>query len=361
MKVFFLISDLAFHGPGKQLSLLAAALPRERFEVRVGVLGRDGPWGDHLRAAGVGVDVLRWTRLIDPRPIWRLRQLVQGFQPDVLHGWGASALWAGLLMGDQPRLVIHTGLLPRDPAAHLNQLERWLLQRADRLVAWSQAEEQAYQELGVPREKICRIPPAVALEERSPGDPRAFRAAHRLPENARLLIGVGPLEPHKGFREAVWAFDILKYLYDDLHLVLIGEGSDRDRLEGFTGAIQARDRVHFVGRQADVADWLAQAEAVWVPRRGAGGVNVVLEAMAAGVPVVASRVPGMAEVVTDEETGYLVPPGDKVALARQTRLLLEDSPRRQQFGAAGRKRAAEHFAVADLVSRHAALYQSPHA
>jgi glycosyltransferase involved in cell wall biosynthesis len=361
MKVFFLIPELAFSGSGKQLSLLAAGLPRDRFEVRVGVLGRDGPWGDALRVAGLEVEVLGRTRLFDARPIWRLRQLVVPFKPEVIHGWGLSALRASLMVGDQPRLLVHTALLPRGPGVKVNRLDRWLLQRTDRVIAQNQAEEHRYQQLGVPPEKLCLIPPAVALAESPPVDPQAFRAAHRLPATARLLIGVGPLEPPKGFREAIWAFDILKYLYDDLYLVLIGDGSDRDRLEGFARAIHAQDRVRLVGQQAEVSAWLDQAEVVWVPSRAERGVNVALEAMARSRAVVASRLPGLADIIADGETGYLVPPEEKVSLARQTRLLLENANQRQQFGEAGRRRVASRFAVADLVRRHVDLYQSVHA
>jgi glycosyltransferase involved in cell wall biosynthesis len=213
----------------------------------------------------------------------------------------------------------------------------------------------------VPSEKIGLIPPAVAVPTVAPVDPQAFRAAHQLPANARLLIGVGPLVPSKGFREAIWAFDILKYLYDDLHLVLIGDGTDRDRLEGFARAINAHDRVHLVGRQTEVSEWLAQAEVVWAPSLADIGGNVALEAMAASRPVVASRWPGLADIVSDGETGYLVPPGAKVALARQTRLLLDDAGRRQQFGAAGRRRVESRFTVDELVRRHVEVYQSAHA
>jgi glycosyltransferase involved in cell wall biosynthesis len=361
MRIFLLIPELAWSGAAKQMSLLASELPRDRFAVRVGVLGRDGPLGHSLRSAGLEVDVLSWTRLIDPRPIRRLRQLVQDFRPDVIHGWGWSALRASLMLGDQPRLLVNTGLLPRGPGAKVNPLDRWLLQKTDRIIARNQADVHTYRNLGVPAAKTCLILPGVAITETAPVDAHAFRNGHQLPHNARLLMGVGSLEPSKGFREAIWAFDIVKYLDDDLHLVLIGDGTDRDRLEGFARSINALDRIHLVGRQPDVLAWLAQAEVVWIPSLADTGVNVALEAMAAGRPVVANRWPSLAEIIEDGETGYLVPPGDKVALARQTRLLLDDVSRRQQFGDAGRTQAGSRFGVAELVRRHVELYQSAHA
>jgi glycosyltransferase involved in cell wall biosynthesis len=97
---------------------------------------------------------------------------------------------------------------------------------------------------------------------------------------------------------------------------------------------------------------------VWVPGRH-GGVNAALEAMVAGKPVVASRLPGLAEVVVEGETGFLDEPGDKAELARQTRLLLDDPERRRQFGEAGRRRAAEAFPLQATVAGHEAIYSQP--
>jgi glycosyltransferase involved in cell wall biosynthesis len=232
----------------------------------------------------------------------------------------------------------------------LNLVDRWLLRRADCVVAGHPAEVQAYRRLGMAAEAVCLVPPGVAPPAVSFPREKLLQGL-ALPPNARVLACVGPLHAHKGFRDALWALDILKYLYEDLHLVLLGDGPDRSRLEGFARDIQVQPRTHFLGAREDVVDWLAAAEVVWVPSRADGGVNVALEAMTVGRPVVVGRTPGLAEVVVDGETGYLVTPGDKVGLARQTRRLLDDSGLRQRFGAAGQKRAEERFAATQLVRR----------
>lgn len=172
----------------------------------------------------------------------------------------------------------------------------------------------------------------------------------------RMILCIGPVTARKGYRDAVWAFDILRYLYDDLTLLIAGTGDGRDHAEDFARAIGAAARVKFLVACDNVRPLLARCAVVWVPTRTQGGTNVALEALAAGRPVVASRLPALAEIVTDGETGFLVSPGDKAALARRTRQLLDDPALAACFGEAGRRCAIERFSAARMVERFAALY-----
>jgi glycosyltransferase involved in cell wall biosynthesis len=161
---------------------------------------------------------------------------------------------------------------------------------------------------------------------------------------------------HKGFRDAVWALDILHYLYSDLHLVLVGNGSDRVRVAHFAQSVGTAERVHFLGRVDSVGPLLRRAAVVWVPSRNQGGICAALEAMAAGRPVVATRTGGLDEIVINGLTGFLVKPGDKAGLARQTRLLLDDPALAARLGEAGRQRVLENFTAARMVQQCERLY-----
>jgi glycosyltransferase involved in cell wall biosynthesis len=171
------------------------------------------------------------------------------------------------------------------------------------------------------------------------------------------ILCIGPLERCKGFRDAIWVLDILRFLHNDLQLAFVGSGTDRDAIERFAHDARVADRVRFLGERTDVPALLAQAELVWAPTHAAGGINAVLEAMAAGRPVVASDLPEIAAIVASGETGFLVPPGDQAALARQTRLLLDDADLRRKMGEAGRRRALEIFPAAAMVQRFASIYE----
>jgi glycosyltransferase involved in cell wall biosynthesis len=357
VKVLFLIPSLDYGGAAKQLSLLAGGLPRERFTPRVCALGRPAPWGEALRQIGIDVEMLAWKRTFDAKPWLRLRELLRTFRPDVIHAWGLANLWPAPFLsrwsGDA-RLVLSAFR----PARRLGRLGRWLPRPgACRIVAGGAAKAERLRRLGVPEEKVVVIPPGVALPDPPMMPGESLRGMLGLPADARLLAGVGPLEPHKGFYDAVWALDILKYVRGDLHFVLIGRGTDRPRLERFARSIDVTRQVHFLGERPDVTAVLRQADVVWVPSRREGGHNAALEAMAAGRPVVAARQLGLAEIVRDGETGLLYPPGDKAAMARLTRALLDDADRQRRMGEAGRRRAEEHFTVGAMVRRYAALYE----
>jgi glycosyltransferase involved in cell wall biosynthesis len=364
LKVLFVIPSLGPGGAAKQLTLLAPGLPRDRFQGHVCALGQAGPFAVPLEEAGLAVTTLGWARRFDLRPVLALRHLVREFDPDVIHAWGTPALWTARLAAGRGgrhgrtrrRVVVSAALPPAGGGRGVGWLNRWLLRCADRVVAQGPTEAGRCRHLGLSDDQLAVVAPAVAtLSVPAPqGDPRRSLG---LPEGCRLVVCAGPLEPRKGFGDALWAFEILRYVAPDLHLMIVGDGSDRRKLEA-AARIGKSNQIHFLGTQPDAAELLALGDVVWIPSLAEGGVNVALEAMAATRPVVASRLPGLAEVILDGTTGCLVARGDRAALARQTWLLLGDADRRRRLGEAGRLRATGSFGVAALRRRFSDLYES---
>ena len=356
LKVLHLIPDLDYCGAGKQLVLLAKHLPRERFEIRVCALGPAGPLLDALRDAAVPVKVLNWTRLIDIRPYLTIRSLLKEFRPHLIHAWRQPA-WRFACLAAPSRPLLASALnLNNSDRPKVAGLDRWLARRSTRLFAASTSEADFCFAHGIPRRALLVANAAVESVAPNRQNRPSVRDSLALPANARVILCVGPLEVKKGFIDAIWAFDILKYLYGDLHLVIVGDGPDRWRLEQFVRTDEARVDVHFVGKAKDIGPFFELAEVVWVPSRIERGVNVVLEAMAAGRPVVASRLPAIEAVVGDDETGLLFLPGDKVALARQTRQLLDDQDRRRRLIRAAQQRAALCCNVQGFIETYAEAY-----
>jgi glycosyltransferase involved in cell wall biosynthesis len=233
------------------------------------------------------------------------------------------------------------------------------------MTATGPSEAKQYQRESIPAEKIVEVRPAIGVPPAATTRGDLCRSLG-IPQDARLILCVGPLVAGNGVQDAIWTFEILKYLFEDLHLLLIGGGPDRARLEWFVRAIGAEGRVHLLGYRADASALLSHGEMVWVPNHEVGrisnrsyhaGSNTALEAMAAGRPVVASRVPPLSEIVKDGETGFLIDPGDKVALARRTRWLLENREDCRRMGEAGKERSQRDFSVGQLVDRFARMYE----
>jgi glycosyltransferase involved in cell wall biosynthesis len=178
-----------------------------------------------------------------------------------------------------------------------------------------------------------------------------------LPENSRLIGLVGRLWPQKRVKDAIWAADLLKVIHDDVHLLVIGDGPQRDRLRRFRDQCHIRDKVHFRGERGDVPRLLPHFNVLWSTSGYEGQSNVILEALAAGVPVVATDIPGTRELVVSGTTGYLVPLGDRAAFARYTERLLNDASLAAQFAAAGRDRVQCEFSVEKMIERHVELYR----
>jgi glycosyltransferase involved in cell wall biosynthesis len=351
MRILFIISDLTYHGAAKQLKLLARRLPAASFQRRVCVLRKVGPWVEDLRSAGVVIDELNRRWKLDLSAFGRLRHLIRAYQADVLHVWGLDALRATALAGGlrHGRLVA-TASPPRTRSGGLAWLDRRLLNCAKHVTVASTTDAERSRLLGVDPHRLVVAPPGVEpMDESSTSTPAA------LPP--RTILCIGPLERHKGFRNAIWVLDILRFLHTDLQLAFVGTGTDRNAIERFAHDARVADRVHFLGERTDLPALLASAELVWAPTHDGRGTNAVLEAMAAGRPVVASNVSNMAAIVAHGECGFLTPPGDQAAFARHTRLLLDDAELRRRMGEAGRRRALDVFPAAAFVQRYADLYR----
>jgi glycosyltransferase involved in cell wall biosynthesis len=352
MRVLLVTADQDDSGTNRQLSLLATNLSRDRFAPCVCFLRGRGPLAEHLREAGIECICLGWKRLLDVRPLARLRRILSEQRLAVIHAWGMPALRACLLLAPRTRRVLASSCRP---AKGVGWLDRRLLRRAARVVSAWPGDAKEYLRRGVPAERVVTIAPAVAVKTaaRKSG---GLRARLGLAPTTRLLACVGPFAFPKGYRDVLWALDIVQYVRPDLHLVLAGTGPDLPRLSRFVRTAGLSGRVHALGRVPDVPELLDEVDVVCVPSHTDAGVNVALEALAAGRPLIAGSVPPLREIVRDGETGLLFPPGDKGGLARQLRRLVDDPELSSRLGEAGHEDVAERFPLDALAHRYADLY-----
>ena len=339
----------AIGGSERHLLTLLPALAERGLDVTF--VGLDDPAFDpspFYRALGVPAIRLPAARDLDP---FLLARLVRDLRTDVVHTHLVHAdVYGGLAAALRGATLVSTKHND-DPfrLGPFRYVELGLARLASRIVTITDALRRfTVEQVGIPAAKVETIHygmdelPA-AWGENPPAD---------LPDDARVLLAVSRLTEQKGLDVAVQA---LASLPDDTVLVVLGEGPERDALTALARELGVDGRLHLRGREPDVAAWLRRASVLVHPARWEGFGLAVLEAMLAGLPVVASNVSSLPELVVDGETGLLVRPDDPSALALGVARALAD---REHLGAAGRARAHAEFSVAKMADRTAELYRS---
>jgi len=227
-------------------------------------------------------------------------------------------------------------------------LERRVLQHMDRVVCVSQGQAvKVRQWCGVPEARLRVIPNAARLEAFTHRDPEArSRLLAFFPGSFRpasILLAAGRLSPEKGFKILVEAMGNVGREHPSAGLVLFGEGVERAELQQQIDSLGLRDRIVLPGFRSDLDLLLTGADLVALSSFTEGLPNILLEASAAGLPVVATAVGGCPEVVSHGETGLIVPPGEPGALAQALNLLLSNVSLQSSMGRAGQQRMRDRF------------------
>ena len=225
-------------------------------------------------------------------------------------------------------------------------LNRWTAPLATHVIAVSdRVAAYAAREYRIPEHRLSTIPNGVDLDHFRPSQRRAASPA-------TFTLGcTGRLHKKNDHMTLLNAFARIRSRQPGADLLLLGRGPEEARLKAAATALGLGACTRFVGEHSDVAPWLKEMD-VYVQTSVAEGMpNSILEAMAAGLPVVATAVGGTPEVVVHGETGLLVPPGDPVAVAEAVGRLLENAAFRDAFGRAGRRRAEERFGEGLMVRR----------
>ncbi len=258
------------------------------------------------------------------------------------HGWDAQA-------GREP-------WRRRQLRRICNPLVRHYIALSDELAAYL---EQA---VGVSSTRITRIINGVDSERFHPGADRSPLPPGFAPPGTWVIGAVGRLEKVKDHRNLLEAFIRLAETLPDarqrLRLVLIGEGSTRPMLENLLNAAGLRELAWLPGARDDVPELLRAMDVFALPSQAEGISNTILEAMACGLPVVATDVGGNAELVVEGETGRLVPANDPQALAAALRELLDNPQRINAYGAAGRRRVEERFSLDAMTAAYLHVYDA---
>lgn len=309
------------------------------------------PFYDALDEADVPYARLRSRRDIDPPLLFALSRTLRRLRPDVVHTHLVHADLYGALAA-RGSLVSTKHNDDRFRTGAFRFVERALTRRADRVIAVTNALARfTVEQVGLPAAKVEVV--HYGLDE--PPVPWGKNPSSSVPADARVLLAVSRLVAQKGVDRAVRALAAIHAQHPDAVLVVLGEGSERARLDALARELGVADAVFLLGRVPDVAAWLDRAELLVHAARWEGFGLALLEAMIAGLPIVATGVSSIPELVVDGETGFLVETDD---VAPPVIRILADPDLAARLGRAGRARARSEFSVGQMARRTAAVYDA---
>ncbi len=370
MKKVLQVVTLSEWGGAQHIVYLLAKYLRSEYEITV-ACAPGGLLVKRLRELGVRViEIPELCRLPHPirdlRALWRLYRLMRAERFDIVHTHSTKA---GLLGRLAARLAGVPVILFTAHGWAFSEgrpwLWRWLLAQAERLPALfstkiicvSEHDRQVALRDGVTSpEKLVVIPnglePGLFC---TPTEKRELRAQLGASDAVGIVTMVGRLAPPKDFETLIAAWEGLRA--PGWRLWIVGEGPLRSRLEQSVHAKGLREQIEFLGERHDVPTLLQASDICVLASRWEGMPLTIIEAMLAGLPVIATRVGGIPELVQGEVTGLLVPPGDPLALQNALEQLIVSEGSRRLFGERGRQRALQQFTAECMIHRVRTLYQ----
>lgn len=360
MRILLVADSLNVGGAERHVVSLASALAQRGHIVTLAG-SVDGALAPLAEQAGVSVRPL--LRHLAKRRMsftfaWKLAQLIRQSQFDLVHAhmYASAAASAFATLGTDIPLVIteHSEAIWRSRSARY--FSRWFYSRAKHIIAVSKGiRHRLIEQDGVPYDRVTVIMNALSSTPElpasiQPGLPAELR-------NGPLVGLASRLQPEKGVKYFLEAAVRVLQLLPQANFLVMGDGPLRKELQTYAALLGVHKRIHFLGFRLDARALVGLLDVLVVPSLSEGTPVVTLEAMAAGVPVVASTVGGIPEQIRHGREGLLVPPGDSSALAEAILRLLRNPLWMQQLGEAGRQRVLSQFRFPTMVQETEDIYR----
>lgn len=361
--ILYIIGQLARGGAERQLFSLLRHL---RLPATVLSLSSGGYWADPIRSLGARVIELDRRGHLEPRRLYRTIRVIREVRPDIIHIFldqvGALYGRLGALMAGRGHLIVGERSHPSRHPAWYRALLPLMNRFTSAIVCNSKAagEYMTKRGLNAGREVLV-IPNGIILDDFTDGDSPASDPWPPEWCNTPVVGMVGHLSIDKSPGTFVRACAAIRKVRPDVRFVLTGDGPLRSQVEALVRSLGMTGFLMMMGQRSDVPRLLKGMDLLISTSSIEGMPNVLIEAMAAGLPVVATDVGGCREVLIDGETGYLVGIGDVAGLAARAVTILNDTSLRLSMGRAARARAERNFDVRRTSERYRHLYQALHA
>lgn len=361
-RVMQLIGSLDRAGAERVVVDLALHLSRDDYRVVVVYLQGDGELRPELLDAGIEVIRLPDRAKVDPRTCWAVYRLLKECGIDILHAHIPRPAFWGLMAARAAAVPIrifteHNVQVYSSPLTYLYPA---IVRLATDIVCVSdRARDSIQQRYPKIDDKLVTIRNGIQVDRVTPRqDIGAVRKELSLPEDAPVICHVANMYARKAQDQLLQAFSLTKRSVPNSKLLMVGSGPLYTELRSLAKSLHIDDDVVFAGVRDDVPDLLAASDVFALSSHHEGLPITILEAMAAGLPVVTTDVGGCAEAVQDGITGLVVPPNSPQLLAEAMMWILGDPSMGGRMGAAGRDRVAKHFSVDRFVEQHEHLYET---
>jgi glycosyltransferase involved in cell wall biosynthesis len=320
------------------------------------------PDGELRRRAAEGLELvpLAPRTEMDLSAAWRLARVLKRLQPAVVHAHDAHgvamaslALSLGGTGAQGPALVASRRV---DFHLRQNSFSRWKHRQVDCFICASEAIRQMLVADGVPPDRTVTVHEGIDLDHARSAPMVNVHEAFWLPHRAPVVGNVAALVPHKGQRHLIEAAHLVIQQMPDVRFLILGEGELREALERHVREHHLEKHVFLPGFRTDVLGCMKSFDLFVMSSVTEGLGTALLDAMACGKAIVATRTGGIPEVVEDGETGRLVPPRDHAAMAQAILAVLADDEQRRRMGEAGLARVQKRFTVERMVAETAAVY-----
>jgi len=363
-KIMFMIWALEVGGAERLLVKLAQKIPRDRYDVSVVCISREGVWADELKQAGIPVICTHKRTGFDPSILSKLIQLIREEKPDIVNTtlWTAD-LWgrlAAIIAGVKDIIVTEQNVDVWKRWYHII-IDKMLFKYTRYAICVSDEVVNYYRNtVGLKPEQLVMIPNAIDVSLFEDGAVQGdLRASLGIKADEFIFTCSARLHEQKAHEVLIEAVKRVQDIpLTNFRVLLVGEGPRRDELQNMVEKLGLSNRILFLGLRQDIPNILLQSNSFVLSSDYEGLSLAILEAMAARLPIVATTVGGNAQIVEDGETGFLVPPQNPGLLADAMMKVLNDPQRAKQMGAAGRARVEGVYDIQSVTQQTVVLFES---
>lgn len=361
-KILFLFVHLNYGGAEVGLLTTLKNIDRERFDCEILSIEKKGAIGVEIEKLGFKVGYLNSSaRLFNFRLVAKIGRILKDKRPDILH---TSLFYANFfgriaaLFNRPPIVVTEERSIYTEKRFYHVIIDNALSRMTDRIIVCSRSVMDFTQKQEkITEKKFHLIYNAVDADRFDILEPKgAIRARLKLSKDDFIVGTVGSVIPKKGHKILIGAFGALREDMPSAKLLIVGDGESRKELEALVGRMDMADRVFFLGSRADMPEVMNAMDLFVLPSLQEGFPRTLIEAMYSALPIIASDISGIPEIISDGENGFLVRAGDTVALKDRILLLYRDAGLRNAFGKSARKKIKSGYLPKDYVGNLQALY-----